>query len=102
MAQDRDYKPGSGKAHDADDPDHKPGAQPQPKHEPSPPPPKGQPQPPDPPPHRPQGQSQSQLKGGPSQKQQIVDYFKSQGKNPDDPIWEIPGGLKLTLKDLTG
>ena len=36
-----------------------------------------------------------------SQKGQIVQYFKSQGKQPDDVVWSI-GGLNLTLKDLDG
>ena len=34
-----------------------------------------------------------------SQKSQIVQYFKSQGRQPDDEIFNI-GGLKLRLKDL--
>ena len=34
-----------------------------------------------------------------SQKGQIAQYFKSQGKQPDDEILDI-GGLKLRLKDL--
>lgn len=34
-----------------------------------------------------------------SQKSQIAQYFKSQGKQPDDVVWSI-GGLNLTLKDL--
>jgi len=36
-----------------------------------------------------------------SQKSQIAQYFKSQGKQPDDVVWSI-GGLNLTLKDLDG
>ena len=36
-----------------------------------------------------------------SQKGQIAQYFKSQGKQPDDVVWSI-GGLNLTLKDLEG
>ena len=38
---------------------------------------------------------------GQSQKSQIVQYFKSQGKQPDDVIWST-GGMNLTLKDLDG
>ena len=34
-----------------------------------------------------------------SQKSQIAQYFKSQGRQPDDEIFNI-GGLKLRLKDL--
>jgi hypothetical protein len=36
---------------------------------------------------------------GQSQKSQIAQYFKSQGRQPDDVIWELQG-LKLRLKDL--
>jgi hypothetical protein len=36
---------------------------------------------------------------GQSQKSQIAQYFKSQGRQPDDVVWSI-GGLNLTLKDL--
>jgi hypothetical protein len=36
-----------------------------------------------------------------SQKSQIAQYFKSQGRQPDDVVWSI-GGLNLTLKDLEG
>jgi hypothetical protein len=36
-----------------------------------------------------------------SQKSQIAQYFKSQGKQPDDVIWST-GGMNLTLKDLDG
>jgi hypothetical protein len=36
---------------------------------------------------------------GQSQKSQIAQYFRSQGKQPDDEILNI-GGMKLTLKDL--
>ena len=38
---------------------------------------------------------------GQSQKSQIAQYFRSQGKQPDDVILDI-GGMKLTLKDLDG
>jgi hypothetical protein len=34
-----------------------------------------------------------------SQKQLILDHFRSQGAQPDDVIWEFQG-LKLRLKDL--
>jgi hypothetical protein len=53
-------------------------------------------------PKRSQTQSQQRPSDKPdeNQKQQIVDYFKSQGKQPDDVIWEMQG-LKLRLKDLS-
>jgi hypothetical protein len=34
-----------------------------------------------------------------NQKQAIADYFRSQGKQDDDVIFDV-GGLKLRLKDL--
>jgi len=34
-----------------------------------------------------------------SQKSQIAQYFKSQGRQPDDVIWST-GGMDLRLKDL--
>jgi hypothetical protein len=34
-----------------------------------------------------------------SQKREIVDHFRSQGRQPEDVIWEMQG-LKLRLKDL--
>jgi len=34
-----------------------------------------------------------------SQKSQIRDYFRSQGKQPEDVIWDLQG-LQLRLKDL--
>jgi len=40
------------------------------------------------------GQSQSQ-------KSQIAQFYRSQGRQPDDVIHEV-GGMKLTLKDLDG
>ena len=49
-------------------------------------------------------QSQNQnpkAQPGHSQKSQIAQYFRSQGKQPDDVILDI-GGMKLTLKDLDG
>ena len=36
---------------------------------------------------------------GQSQKSQISQYFKSQGRQPDDVVWSI-GGLNLRLSDL--
>ena len=36
-----------------------------------------------------------------SQKGQIAQYFKSQGRHPDDVVWTV-NGLNLTLKDLDG
>jgi len=36
---------------------------------------------------------------GESQKSQIVQHFKSQGRQPDDVVWEFQG-LKLRLRDL--
>lgn len=36
---------------------------------------------------------------GESQKTLIAQYFRSQGRQPDDPILDI-GGMKLLLKDL--
>ena len=42
----------------------------------------------------PQGQATGQ-----SQKSQIAQYFRSQGRQDDDIVWEIQG-LKLRLKDL--
>ena len=36
---------------------------------------------------------------GESQKSQIVQYFRSQGRQDDDVIWET-SGMKLRLKDL--
>lgn len=36
-----------------------------------------------------------------SQKSQIAQYFRSQGRQPDDVILEI-GGMQLRLKDLDG
>jgi len=36
---------------------------------------------------------------GQSQKSQIAQFFRSQGKQPDDVILEM-GGMKLLLKDL--
>jgi hypothetical protein len=38
-------------------------------------------------------------KAGESQKSQIAQYFKSQGRQPDDVVWEMQG-MKLRLKDL--
>jgi hypothetical protein len=48
--------------------------------------------------------AQQNPKAGPpgqSQKSQIAQYFRSQGKQPDDVILDI-GGMKLLLKDLDG
>ena len=36
---------------------------------------------------------------GESQKSQIAQYFKSQGRQPDDVVWELQG-MSLRLKDL--
>jgi hypothetical protein len=38
------------------------------------------------------------VKGG-SQKSQIAQYFKSQGRQPDDEVWSV-NGLSLKLSDL--
>ena len=58
-----------------------------------------------PPPPR-QSETQSQTSSKPprptpsdSQKREIADYFRSQGKQPEDAIWEFQG-LKLLLRDL--
>jgi hypothetical protein len=40
-----------------------------------------------------------QSQPGQSQKSQILDYFRSQGAQPDDVIWTFQG-LSLRLKDL--
>jgi hypothetical protein len=37
--------------------------------------------------------------GSDSQKSRIRDYFRSQGKQPEDEIWNLQG-LSLRLKDL--
>lgn len=36
---------------------------------------------------------------GQSQKAQIAQYFKSQGRQPDDEVWNV-NGLSLKLSDL--
>ncbi len=36
-----------------------------------------------------------------SQKAQIAQFYRSQGRQPDDVIHEV-GGMKLTLRDLDG
>jgi len=36
-----------------------------------------------------------------SQKSQIAQFYRSQGRQPDDVIHEV-GGMKLTLRDLDG
>jgi hypothetical protein len=36
-----------------------------------------------------------------SQKAEILQYLKSQGRQPDDVVWSL-GGMNLTLKDLEG
>jgi len=36
---------------------------------------------------------------GQSQKSQIAQYFKSQGRQPDDEVWNV-NGLSLKLSDL--
>ena len=38
---------------------------------------------------------------GQSQKSQIAQYFRSQGKQPDDVVFET-NGMKLRLRDLDG
>jgi len=49
-------------------------------------------------PDQPPAQTRS-AQPGDSQKSQIRDYFRSQGKQPEDVIWEMQG-LQLRLKDL--
>jgi hypothetical protein len=46
----------------------------------------------------PPGQNQPEQQ---SQKSQIAQYYRSQGRQPDDVIHEV-GGMKLTLRDLDG
>jgi hypothetical protein len=48
-----------------------------------------------------QSQSGPQAPAGQSQKSQIAQYFRSQGRQPDDVILDI-GGMQLRLKDLDG
>lgn len=45
-----------------------------------------------------QGNPQQPVKGQ-SQKSQISQYFKSQGRQPDDVVWSV-NGLNLRLSDL--
>jgi hypothetical protein len=45
-----------------------------------------------------QGKPQEPVKGQ-SQKSQIAQYFKSQGRQPDDVVWSV-NGLNLRLSDL--
>jgi hypothetical protein len=45
-----------------------------------------------------QGKPQEPPKGQ-SQKSQIAQYFKSQGRQPDDEVWNV-NGLSLKLSDL--
>jgi hypothetical protein len=85
-------------AKDDDDKHHgkPPGAAQQPTQRP------GQGRQPDHPHGEPPGQAKKpQPKQGEaeSQKSQIVQYFKSQGRQPDDIVWSI-GGLNLRLRDL--
>jgi len=48
---------------------------------------------------QPRNQPPDQPPPGQSQKSQISQYFKSQGRQPDDVIFEL-GGMRLLLKDL--
>jgi hypothetical protein len=48
-----------------------------------------------------QGQPAAKPPEGQSQKSQIAQYFKSQGRQPDDVVWSI-NGLNLKLSDLEG
>jgi hypothetical protein len=45
-----------------------------------------------------QGPPQPPVQGH-SQKAEILQYLKSQGRQPDDVVWSL-GGMNLTLKDL--